>query len=73
MVQVLLYNNTMILIHPEYRHCYFEGWDARMSNLYVNPYVLDFESDKYHAWKHGWEDCDIELQSDEDNNGYGHV
>jgi len=47
-----------------YEQTYTQGWDARMCDLFVNPYFLDFETNRYEAWKHGWEDADIELEVD---------
>lgn len=52
-----------------YSNVYTEGWDARMSDLFVNPYLLDFDTPRYEAWKHGWEDADIELEADNGNTG----
>lgn len=54
----------IIPVDKTYSTHYHEGWDARMSDLFVNPYVLDFESQKYEAWKHGWEDADVELEAE---------
>lgn len=57
--------NSLFKVDVTYRKTYLEGWDARMSDIFVNPYVLDFDSNKYRAWQHGWEDADIELESDD--------
>lgn len=48
---------------------YTEGWDARMSDIYVCPYIRDFETKHYSMWKSGWDDCDLEIRSDDQNDG----
>jgi hypothetical protein len=37
-----------------------------MSNLYVNPYIKDFKTIKYQAWKDGWTDADQAIKDDDD-------
>lgn len=54
------------LVTKEYEECYLQGWDSRMSDLYVNPYILDFESFKYQAWKDGWHDAEKAIEEDDD-------
>lgn len=56
---------TAILVTKTYRDTYLEGWDARMSDLYVNPYIKDFETIKYQAWKDGWQDADQAIEDDD--------
>jgi hypothetical protein len=56
----------MFRVDQEYQKYYYSGWDSRMSDIYVNPYILDFDSERYCAWKHGWDDCNIELESEDD-------
>ena len=57
---------TCVLVTPEYRDTYLQGWDARMSDLYVNPYIKDFETIRYQAWKDGWLDADHAIKEDDD-------
>lgn len=57
----------MISFDKEYAMLYQQGWDARMADLYVNPFVYDFDSKHYTYWQHGWEDCDLELKVDNDD------
>lgn len=57
---------TFVLVTRNYQDGYYEGWDSRMSNIYVNPYYEDFETIKYQAWKDGWHDADQALKDDED-------
>lgn len=54
-------------VSNEYRTIYTDGWDSRMSDLYVNPFVYDFDSKNYQAWQDGWEDADIEIRIDDGN------
>lgn len=63
---LIAYNNYMSLFQVDdtYSRCYTQGWDARMSDIYVNPYVYDFDSGCYDAWKHGWDDANIEIEVD---------
>lgn len=56
---------TAVLVTPCYRDTYLEGWDARMSDLFVNPYIEDFDTIKYQAWKDGWLDADQAIKDDE--------
>ena len=58
-----------IIVDEQYGLVYTCGWDARMSDLYVNPYVYDFDTDRYRAWNDGWEDADIEIRIDDENDG----
>ena len=57
---------TCVLVTQPYRDAYLEGWDARMSDLYVNPYIKDFETIRYQAWKDGWLDADHAIKEDDD-------
>lgn len=57
--------NMVIKVDETYSKVYTQGWDARMSDMYVNPFILDFESNRYTAWQHGWDDANIELESDD--------
>lgn len=59
-----------IKVDGNYELIYTSGWDARMSDLNVNPYAHNRYSNEYQAWCDGWEDADIELRSDGENNGY---
>jgi len=56
-------------VDKQYEMLYTSGWDARMSDLYVNPYVYDFDTDRYRAWNDGWEDADIEIRIDNGHDG----
>lgn len=55
-----------VLVTQTYRDAYLEGWDGRLCDLFVNPYILNFESIKYQAWKDGWEDADQAIKDDDD-------
>ena len=61
--------NKLQLVDVVYLKYYTEGWDARMADLFVCPYLRDFETDRYKMWKHGWDDCDMELKLDDKNDG----
>lgn len=61
--------NKLQLVDVAYLTYYTEGWDARMSGLYFSPYILDFGSKRYHMWKSGWDDCDLEIKADDQNDG----
>lgn len=65
-MNVLMTGRTKVIVTVDkiYEQSYNEGWDARMADLYVNPYVYDFDTARYTAWHHGWEDCDVELEAD---------
>jgi len=56
---------TCVLVTQPYRDAYLEGWDARMSDLFVNPYIKDFETIRYQAWKDGWIDADQAMKDDD--------
>jgi len=55
-----------VYVTNEYRDLYLQGWDARMADLFVNPYILDFDSFKYQAWKDGWMDAEKAIEEDDD-------
>lgn len=58
--------SACVLVTPQYRDAYLQGWDARMSDLYVNPYIEDFETIRYQAWKDGWHDAEKAIEEDDD-------
>lgn len=61
--------NKLQLVDVVYLKYYTEGWDARMADLFVCPYIMDFDTDKYKMWMSGWDDCDMELKIDDENDG----
>lgn len=50
-----------------YRDTYLQGWDSRMSDIFVNPFIYDFDSIKYQAWNDGWNDADLAIKEDNGN------
>ena len=56
------------LVTKEYETTFLQGWDARVDDIFVNPYLNDFETLKYQAWHDGWQEADLALKND--NYGY---
>lgn len=50
-------------LNNDYTKSYTQGYDARKEELFVNPFLNNYEDlDLYRGWQDGWKDADSDLE-----------